>query len=268
MADDWTGDVDISIPSAARMYDYYLGGSHNFAVDRDAARKVIEAMPTITEVARANRAFLGRAVRYAVGAGVRQFLDIGSGIPTVGNVHEIAQGLAPDTRVVYVDVDPVAVSHARQLLSGNERATAIRADLREGPALLERPELRGVLDPTRPVALLMVSMLQFVPDEEAYPVVRYLTDLLAPGSVLVVSHLAVEGLSAAEWNGGASVYRGTTTPGQHLRDRAGIAQFFDGFKLVDPGLVWLPQWRPEHPDDVGERPERSALLAGVGRRDA
>jgi hypothetical protein len=267
-AERWARNVDPHVPSAARMYDYFLGGSHNFEADRQAADKVIEAMPDAPLIARVNRAFLGRAVRYLVGRGVRQFLDIGSGVPTVGNVHEIAQGLDADARVVYVDVDPVAITHARQMLEHDERATAIVADLRDPDdllALLDHPHRRAVLDLTRPVGLLMVSMLHFVPGEVAYDGVDALRKVLAPGSYLAVSHPVTEAVDQRTADDVEAVYRRTTTPGG-LRTRAEVERFFDGFALVPPGLVWVPEWQP---DDAERSPAgigRVGMVAGVGRR--
>jgi hypothetical protein len=269
----WARDIDQSVPSAARMYDYFLGGMHNFAADRAAAHQVMDAMPDAPLIARANRAFLGRAVRYLVDQGVRQFLDVGSGVPTVGNVHEIAQQLDPDARVVYVDVDPVAGAHAQQILAGNDRAAAVVADLRR-PAelldLLDKPERRAVLDLSRPVGLLMVSMLHFVAGEEAYPAVASLRDALAAGSYLVVSHPISEAIEETAAAKVEAVYRATTTPGG-LRTRAGVERFFDGFDLVPPGLVWLPQW-PGDPAALQREPElvanpgRIGMIAGVGQK--
>jgi len=267
----WARDIDQSVPSAARMYDYFLGGMHNFAADREAADSVIEAMPDAPLIARANRAFLGRAVRYLVATGVRQFLDIGSGVPTVGNVHEIAQALEPDARVVYVDVDPVAGAHAQQILAANDRATAVVADLRRADELLrllDRPEQRAVLDLSKPVGLLLVSMLHFVPGDEAYQSVATLRKVLAPESYLVVSHPISEAVDPEAANKVEAVYKQTTTPGA-LRSRAGVERFFDGFDLVPPGLVWVPEWRPD-PDpkqreaEVATEPSRVGMVAGIG----
>ena len=155
-------ELDLDRPNAARMYDYYLGGSHNFAVDRELAGKVLEAWPDMPRAAQANRAFLRRAVRFLLDQGVRQFLDIGSGIPTVGNVHEVAQAAAPDARVVYVDTDPVAVAHSRAILAGDAQTAVVQADGRDPAGLLAHPGVTGLLDLRRPVGLLMVALLHFV----------------------------------------------------------------------------------------------------------
>jgi len=257
--------------TAARMYDYYLGGIHNFPADQEAARTITAQFPCVPRMARANRAFLCRAVRHLVGAGVRQFLDIGSGIPTAGNVHEIAQEAAPDARVVYVDLDPVAVAESLDILDGNKLATAIRADLRSPQAILEHPSVRRLLDFTEPVGLLLVAVLHFVPeDAQAYDVVARLLDALPPGSHLVVSHAAAETYlpMMAQSKITDDVYKQqTATPGK-VRERAEVERFFTGVELLSPGVVWLHEWRPD-PDEPTEPmadPQHSGSWAGVGRK--
>lgn len=265
---------DINTATAARMYDYYLGGVHNFAADREAAEKVIGSMPLVPYIARGNREFLGRAVRFLVDQGVRQFLDIGSGMPTQGNVHQAAQEAHPDASVVYVDIDPVAVMHSRGLLEGNTRAAAVLGDLRRPNDLLDlldSPEVRQIIDLDKPVALLLVAVLHFVPDDDvAYGAVSRLRDRLVPGSWLVVSHGAAEGFIAGEAKAVQGVYQQrTATPGG-LRTRDQVLEFFgDGFEIVEPGLVWVPQWRPQPDRDPGVfdgEPEKSGLHAVVGRK--
>lgn len=187
--------IDISVPSVSRIYDYYLGGSHNFEVDRQAARRAMEFLPGLPKIMQANRAFMRRAVRYAVAQGVTQFLDIGSGIPTFGNVHEIAQAASPEARVVYVDHDPVAVAHSRAVLAGDERTGIISADLRKPQDILAAPEVSQLLDLERPVALLLVAVLHFLEDsDDPYAAVSELRDVLAPGSLLVLTHASYEGI--------------------------------------------------------------------------
>jgi SAM-dependent methyltransferase len=255
--------VDMERSNAARAYDYLLGGSHNFAADREAARRAMEIMPDVVMQAKANRSFLHRSVRFLIDAGIDQFLDLGSGIPTVGNVHEIAQRIAPEARVVYVDIDPVAVAHSQQLLLGNPRAAAIRADLRDTRSVLTNPELTDVLDLGRPLGLLLVGVLHYVPDaDDPYGVVSRLRWALARGSHLVVSHPTHE--NRPEWVKLAEVSRDSPSP-VVPRTRVDIARFFNGFDLTDPGLVWAPAWHPTSPAEVGEHPELSSLLAGVGR---
>ncbi|BCB76232.1 SAM-dependent methyltransferase [Phytohabitans flavus] len=272
MDSDWARGVDIDTPSAARMYDYYLGGGHNFAADRKAADAVIAAIPDLPRIAQANRAFLRRAVRFLVDSGVRQFVDVGSGIPTVGNVHEIAHRLDPDAVTVYVDLDPIAVSHSRQLLADTPRATALRGDLRDPVDLLaqlRQSPAAEVLDLEKPVAVLLVSVLHFVPGDEAYPCVATLLDAVAPGSWLAVSHSSVEGFAGLEkddFDSAEQQYKKTTTP-VGLRTRAEIERFFTGLTLAEPGLVWVPQWRTDEADGpFGDEPHRSGMLAALGQR--
>lgn len=255
-------DVDLTRPSIARAYDYWLGGAHNFAVDREFSRKLFEAVPDTRLMARANRAFLHRAVRFMTDAGVRQFLDIGSGIPTVGNVHEIAQQAAPQARVVYVDVDPVAVAHSQQLLDGNHQAAAIQQDARRPEAILDHPQTRALLDLDQPVGLLLVAVLHYLPDQDdPYRLVARLRQALHPGSYLAISHPTADG-RPAQAQQVVAMTRQTATPAT-ARTRAQVERFFHGLELVEPGLVWAPQWRPDSPDEV-EQPERSSNYAGVG----
>jgi trans-aconitate methyltransferase len=257
--------------TAARIYDYYLGGIHNFPADREAARKVIAQFPNLPVIARANRAFLRRAVRHLVDAGVRQFLDIGSGIPTEGNVHEIAQEAAPDARVVYVDIDPVAVAESLEILDGNQRATAVRADLRSPKSILDHPVMRRLLDLDEPVGLLLGAVLHFVPDDtQAYDVVTQLVAALAPGSYLVVSHIAAESFvpSSDQMKLASDVYQRQTATPVMSRNLAEVQRFFTGVELLDPGVVWVHEWRPDpdEPADSAGDPQRGGGWTGVGRK--
>ncbi|MFD7013427.1 SAM-dependent methyltransferase [Streptomyces sp. NPDC059161] len=259
--------IDISMPSVSRIYDYYLGGSHNFEVDREAAREAMRFMPGLPKIMQANRAFMRRAVRFAVDEGITQFLDIGSGIPTFGNVHEVAQAASPEARVLYVDHDPVAVAHSRAVLEGNERAGIAAADLRKPQGILGAPETAQLLDLSRPVALLLVAVLHFVEDQDdPYAAVAELREALAPGSLLVLTHASYEGipLSEEEAGGTVGVYRDIKNP-LVMRDREEIAGFFDGYELVEPGLVSMPLWRPENEPDQ-EDPYAFSGFAGVGRK--
>jgi hypothetical protein len=260
-----SGDVDLEHPSAARVYDYYLGGSHNFAVDRRMARRAIELWPDLPLIMQANRAFLRRSVRYLVRQGITQFLDIGSGIPTEGNVHEVAQAASPEVRVVYVDIDPVAVAHSQTLLSGNQRADVVQADLRDVAAILDDPRAKQLIDPAQPIGVLMVAMLHFVPDEAdpANIVAQYRT-LMAPGSYLAVSHASYEGRPDLAGSH-TELYHRTATP-MTMRSRRQIEALLGGFDLVPPGVVFLPLWRPDSPADVDDHPERFTGYALVGRR--
>ncbi|MEO3775614.1 SAM-dependent methyltransferase [Micromonospora sp. B11E3] len=262
---DWAPDsIDIERPSVARMYDYYLGGSHNFAADRAAARAIVDAVPEAPLVAQANRAFLRRAVQFLAEAGIRQFLDIGSGIPTVGNVHEIARRIAPESRVVYVDVDPVAVAHSWEILSGDDTTTVIQEDLRHPERILAHPEVTGLLDFSQPVAVMIVAVLHFVPDSDRPDeILRTLREALAPGSYLVLSQASDEGRRPTEREDVEAVYQRTDNP-LWIRGQAELTALFDGFELVDPGVVWVPQWRPETPESA-EDAERAVLRGGVGR---
>lgn len=258
--------ADLSRPSAARVYDYFLGGSSNFAIDREFARKAMEVFPGAREYARLNRLFLQRVVRFYVEQGVRQFLDIGSGIPTVGSVHEVAQELAPDSRVVYVDNEAIAIAHSQLVLRNNPLTTIVQADLREPEALLSTPELTNLVDTSEPIGVLMLAMLHFVDDDEelAGLLTRY-RQLLAPGSYLAVSHGTDDGHS--EITTLAELYRETTNPAT-LRTRKQVEALFDGFDLLEPGIVFTPEWRPDSPEDVGDDPDRSVSYAGVGRKPA
>ncbi|MEV5320515.1 SAM-dependent methyltransferase [Streptomyces sp. NPDC052687] len=258
--------IDISVPSVSRIYDYYLGGSHNFEVDREAARRAMEFMPGLPKIMQANRAFMRRAVRYAVDQGITQFLDIGSGIPTFGNVHEVAQTASPGARVVYVDHDPVAVAHSQAVLEGNQNADVVAADLLKPQDILTSPQVSRLLDLDRPVALLLVAILHFVEDaDDPYGAVAQLSDALAPGSLLVLTHASYEGIPLpAERAGGAvDVYKDIRNP-LIMRSRDEIARFFEGYDMVEPGLVPMPHWRPDTaPED--EDPYAFSGFAGVGR---
>jgi SAM-dependent methyltransferase len=261
---DWVpDDVDIEQPTAARAYDYLLGGSHNFAADRELVRKAIAVMPDLVIQAQANRAFLYRAVSFLVESGVHQFLDIGSGVPTRGNVHEVAQKAAPDARVVYVDIDPVAVGHSRYILAGNELTAVVQEDLRNGESIVANQDVQRLLDFDQPVGLLLVAILHVIPDEDdPYGIVARLRDALAPGSHLAIAHGTHES-RPDEADQLAQLSRQTPTP-MATRTRGEIERFFNGFTLVEPGLVWAPLWRPESPDDVPDHPENSGNYAGVG----
>ncbi|GAA1763564.1 SAM-dependent methyltransferase [Luedemannella helvata] len=264
---DWAPEeIDIERPSAARMYDFYLGGNHNFAADRAAVEQIRAVIPDVEVGARANRAFLRRAVRFLAESGIRQFLDIGSGIPTLGNVHEIAQQADPTARVAYVDIDPVAVAHSRKILAGNGNATAIQADGRQPERVLADPEVRALLDFDRPIAVMLVAMLHFVSDDEnPAGILRTFHDAVPSGSYLVLSHGSPDS-RPQEGAAGQAVYNRTANP-LTLRTRAELTALFDGFALVPPGVVWVPEWRPDSPDEVGEHPERTGVLGGVGRKE-
>jgi S-adenosyl methyltransferase len=263
----WAADidpVDTQRPSSARVYDYFLGGAHNFAVDRELADAIAAMTPHIGDTMRANRAFLRRAVRYLVAAGVTQFLDVGSGIPTVGNVHEVAQRADPRCRVVYVDIDPVAVSHSRAMLADNPDTAVIQADARDAEAILDHPQTRALLDFDAPIALLALGVLHFIPDEDdPAGIVARLRRPFASGS-----HVALVGVTHEDQPPEvieAQKLAGRTGTPIYLRSRAELTAQFDGLPLVDPGLVHLPLWRPDSPLDPGDDPARYGALAGVAR---
>jgi SAM-dependent methyltransferase len=254
--------------TAARIYDYHLGGTHNFPADRAAAQAVVGMYPLTPLLVRTNRAFLRRAVRHLAEAGIDQFLDIGSGIPTEGNVHEIAQAVNPKAHVVYVDIDPVAVLEGLDILEGNEFATAIRGDARDAEAVLANPQVRRLIDFDRPAALLLCAVLHFVPDNEvATGAVSTLLEALPSGSYLVISHAAPEQVEE-NFDVVNDIYRKQTTTPFKLRTRDEVGSFFSGLGMVEPGLVWLPQWRPAagDPADFIADPPRCVALGGVGRK--
>ncbi|MYR43377.1 SAM-dependent methyltransferase [Streptomyces sp. SID5910] len=258
--------IDITVPSVSRIYDFYLGGSHNFEVDREAARRAMEFLPGLPKIMQANRAFMRRAVRFAAQQGIDQFLDIGSGIPTFGNVHEVAREARPDARVVYVDHDPVAVAHSQAVLEGAEFADVVAADLLKPREILDSPQVERLIDLNRPVALLLVAILHFVEDaDDPCAAVAELTAALAPGSLLVLTHASYEGIpTSAERAGGAvDVYKDIRNP-LIMRSRDEIARFFEGYEMVEPGLVPMPRWRPETAPEE-EDPYAFSGIAGVGR---
>ncbi|HEX5494870.1 MAG TPA: SAM-dependent methyltransferase [Mycobacteriales bacterium] len=255
-------------PSVARMYDFFLGGAHNFAVDRKVAQAAIRVYPSLVAAARANRSFLGRAVRFLARQGIDQFLDLGSGIPTSGNVHEVAERINPEARVVYVDRESVAVAHGASMLADHRRAVAIEADLRQPAEVLDNPAVRGLLDRDRPVALLTVAVLHFVPesDDPVGILARY-RDAFPAGSYLVLSHGSAEGLPRTALRAGEdlqAIYSDTTTP-IAARSRARIAELFDGYELIDPGVVPVMDWRPD-PGKPEEPDPWISIYAGLGRR--
>jgi O-methyltransferase involved in polyketide biosynthesis len=256
------GSFDSAVAHPARVYDYWLGGKDNYAADRAAGEQVIEANPGVPAGVRANRAFLRRAVRYLAGeAGIRQFLDIGSGLPTNENTHEVAQHVAPGSRIVYVDSDPIVLAHGRALLNSTpEGATAyVEADARDTGRILR--EAAATLDFSQPVAILALLVLHYVPDEDQpHQIVTRLLDAVPPGSYLVISD-ATTAIDADRATKGAARLNARLGPARStLRSRAEIAGYFDGLDLIEPGLVPMPQWRNPGEDLV------AAVLAGVGRK--
>ncbi|HEU5158599.1 MAG TPA: SAM-dependent methyltransferase [Streptosporangiaceae bacterium] len=272
--EDWQDpfEIDTSVAHPARRYNYWLGGSENFEADRISGDAFAAAFPTIRTAAQENRSYLRRVVTFlAEERGIRQFLDIGTGIPAADNVHEVAQAIDPKARVGYVDNDPIVLAHARRLLAGSPGgATAyIQADLREPDAILDNPDLRVALDLSRPVALLLIAVAQFVDDaERPYDHVARLTDALAPGSYLAMSHPTTDFLpaaAAAAVNAAAKREGDRSRGSMRTRDRTEFARFFTGMELVEPGITALPDWRNDTPPE--ERPSAAdvSFYAAVAR---
>jgi SAM-dependent methyltransferase len=264
---DWVpAGVDTRRANIARVYDYLLGGSHNFLADQDAGRALAAVEPNVRAFAKANREFLGEAVRFLCAAGIRQFLDIGSGIPTRGNVHEVARAAGPGSRVAYADVDPVAVAHSTAILAGSQDTTVIAGDLREPGAILAHPLVRQLIDFSQPAGLLLVSVLPFIADaDDPWQIVASLADALAPGSYLVICHGTDEG-RADVTRAMDKVYKSSVSASGGARSRADILRFFDGLDLVDPGLVYVQQWRPGELTDLPSDPAQRWGLVGVARK--
>jgi SAM-dependent methyltransferase len=261
--------VDTTKPNAARMYDWYLGGGHNFEVDREFGRRVEAIWPNIKPVARHNRAFLQRVVLDSIDAGIRQFLDIGSGVPTAGNVHEVAAAAQPPAHVVYVDYEPIAFAAGQVLLEeqgSGHRAAVIQEDLREPAAVLDHPETRRLLNFDEPVCLLTVALLHFVSDaDRPKEILAAYRDRLAPGSRLALTHIACDAAPPAEREqvlAFCDAYKDTSNP-LLCRDRVEVTEFFDGWDLLDPGVVFIPDWRPVVPPDLADT-ARPLAWCGVG----
>ncbi|RZT86897.1 S-adenosyl methyltransferase [Pseudonocardia sediminis] len=263
----WAPDeVDMARPSVARVYDYYLGGSHNFDSDRRFAGRVLEVLPEMAAIAQQNRAFLRRAVRHLCEQGIDQFLDLGSGIPTAGNVHEIAAGVSPGARVLYVDHDPVAVMHSRALLDDVEGAEVMAGDLTDPRGVLGSPAVAEHLDLSKPVAVLLVSVLHFVDDDRRpAEVVSTYMGATAPGSHLVLSHASIAGNDGAA--DAEAVYNQQRSPNpMRMRSQDEVTALFGDLTLVDPGVVRIPSWRPDSPAGPGAAAESYPGLAGVAYR--
>jgi S-adenosyl methyltransferase len=259
-------EFNTGVAHPARVYNYWLGGKDNYAADRELGDAMIAVVPSTRAAVRANRVFLGRAVRYLVReAGIRQFLDIGTGIPAAANVHEVAQSVAPESRVLYVDNDPVVLAHARALMTSHAAgATAfIQADLREPRRILADPELRATLDLGRPVALMLIAVLHFLTEQEApLDIVAELIDALPPGSYLTISHLTADFDPEEAAAGRTAGLRSGVT--YVPRSRAEVAEFFAGLDLVDPGVVPLLAWRPD--GGTPENPADVRIYAAMGRK--
>jgi hypothetical protein len=252
-------DVDVTKPNAARVYDYFLGGANNFDVDRVFARKLTEILPDAPFLAIENRSFLRRAVKFLADRGIRQFVDLGSGIPTVGNTHEIVHAVDPAAKVLYVDFEAVAVAHSEMILAGVPNATIVRADFRWPDTVLKHPTTLEMIDFSQPVAILMFSSVHFVSDEDhPWDLVRAFRDATVPGSYLAFSHATDDGRpevadAVAEYKNAAN--------SAYVRTKDEVARFFEGYELVEPGIVYTAEWRAEL--DVHD-PWRAGAYAGVG----
>ncbi|SEH00708.1 S-adenosyl methyltransferase [Nonomuraea solani] len=263
--------VDTTKPNVSRVYDFMLGGKDNYEADREMAQRALVIAPDAPEAARANREFLGRVVRFlAAEAGIRQFLDIGSGLPTRGNVHEIAQSAAAGTRVVYVDHDPVVLVHARALLAVDDGTTVVEADLRRPDAILDDPEVGRLIDFSRPVGLLMFAILHHLTDDEdPAGIAARMMSRLAPGSHLAASHFHNPGLAHPEVSRQAfaaeRIFNETLGTGR-WRTREEILAYFDGLDLLEPGLVPLPEWRPGSADQAEPGITYHTFVGAVARK--
>jgi hypothetical protein len=268
-ADDKTWiprDVDLSTPSVARIYDYLLGGAHNFDADRRIAQRLNDIQPNVAAIARRNRAFMRRAVRFMLQQGIRQFLDLGSGIPTVGNVHEVAQETNSTARVVYVDYEPVAVAHSLLLLEKNPLASAVQADVTEPATVLDSEPVRELLDLTKPVGLLAIAVGHYLPPDAGVPAVfSAYRDALAPGSYLAMTHLTNDFVALSD----PRVAETMRSTADHIypRTRAEVLGLFGGFDLVEPGLTTTANWRPDSVTSAVD-PQDDGLYAGIGLKQS
>ncbi|MCP2340757.1 SAM-dependent methyltransferase [Actinomadura rupiterrae] len=267
MTAEWapTG-VDTSVPSPARIYDYFLGGKDNYAVDRAAGDAFLATAPETLHACRHNRAFLSRAVTHLVrDAGIDQFIDIGTGLPTQQNVHEVAQQHNPDARVVYVDNDPIVAAHARALLANTSGVALVQADLHDPEAILAHPDVTRLIDFDRPVAVLLLAVLHFFPDaDDPHGIVARLMAPTAPGSHLVISH-GTSDPDPAIAQEAEQVYDSHSSASLHTRTAADIARFFTGTDLLDPGLVYTAAWRPT-PETLPATPAEAGMYAAISRK--
>jgi O-methyltransferase involved in polyketide biosynthesis len=270
--------VDLERPNVARIYDWFLGGTANWAIDREFGQRAVETFPMIKTVAKVSREFLGRGVGYLARNGITQFLDLGSGVPTVGNVHEVADSINPGSRCVYVDIEPVAVAHSQILLERDgdtNRHAVIHGDLRNPAQIWAQAMDTGVLDPRQPIGLIMVGVLYFLAEEPStHEVVAAYRDLLPSGSYLLASHLTDDGVPKEGEDGSRDKiheqYKQSSTPFTY-RTRDDFTRFFDGFELVEPGVVWVPEWHPEIAESkatkkVAHDPAYAGTFGGLGRK--
>lgn len=259
--------LQLDRPNVARVFDYMLGGHHNFEADRQAGDKFTELMPNIRMIFLADRAFLRRVVRFCVAQGIDQFLDIGSGLPTVANTHTIAQEENPEARTVYVDIDRIAVRYGRHILEHNPRATAIVGDVTKPHQIINNPEVQEILDFERPMCILFVALLHMVPDDElAYGSVYTFRDLAASGSYIAISHATEEGVPKDVVDGIRNLYSNRSGIASNMRSHDEVRDFFKGLELLDPGVVFPSLWRPEAGDLGPEDPSHCLSVGGVGRK--
>jgi hypothetical protein len=268
---EWApASINLDQPSSARVWDYFLGGSHNFEVDRQVAEQAIAFKPDMPDLARQVRMFLHRAVRTAAAAGIEQYMDIGAGVPTMGPVHETARETVPDARVVYVDHDPVAVAHGEAMLADDPNAAFIQADARSPQAILDHPVVRELIDFDRPVGVLLCSLLHFVSDaDDPAALVATLRDAMAPGSFLILQHASHDS-QPDDTIKMLQMWNANSPEPMYWRTHDDIENLFDGFTILEPGVVPLPLWRPdaEERERAAQNPERYASYAAVGTKPA
>jgi SAM-dependent methyltransferase len=259
--------IDVAVPSVARMYDYYLGGKDNYAVDREASDELLKVVPSTRELAVNNRRFLRRVVRLlAEEYGIRQFIDHGSGLPTQDNVHQVAQRVDPASRVVYIDNDPIVLAHGRALLEENDGTAVIQADMRDTDAVFSHPEVERLIDFGQPVAALFVSVMHCIPDsDDPAALVRRVAERLAPGSYLVVCQLVSEDKATRDF---VTRFMDESTHGNwgRVRQAHEVERFFDGLEILEPGLVEVSTWRPD--SDIGPKQTTQEWIefGGLARR--
>jgi hypothetical protein len=262
-ASDDPAEIDFTVPSPARMYDYYLGGKDHFPADREAAEKALSLVPSGRDLARANRDFLVRVVTYLADQGIDQFIDVGTGLPTSPNVHEAARSVIPDAKVIYVDNDPLVMAHARAMLADSGGVIAVAGDARHPLDFIGHGAIRELIDFSRPVGVLFVAVLHFITDDEKpHGAVAWVRDRIAPGSYLAVSHITSDGTDPAAMAAIQDAYKEASAPAV-FRDTPGIARFLDGFDLVQPGLAEVSRWRNPAPAPA---PAAVRFFAAIGRK--
>jgi hypothetical protein len=265
-----TGEQDLQLdkPNPARVYDYLIGGKLNYAIDREFAHRILKVVPFSAQICLLNRHWLRRVVKFGVEQGIRQFVDVGSGMPTEGHVHEVAQGIEPKSRVVYVDNEPIAVAHSEIVLEGNDRATMINADGTRAEEVMAHPETQAMLDLDLPVMVIMAAFLHFSSPEgerdEAVELIARYADYVPSGSYFAIS-LATSELSDPRYLESTAMYKNTSRP-LYLRTRAQVRALTDPYELVEPGVVFTPEWRPDRAADVLPEPSKAFLLTAVARK--